>query len=66
MADIDVVKKSSHTWLWIVIGIAIALALWFMMAGSGNEQRVGSLINGGQPLAAALTALPHAPLDLLS
>ena len=61
MADIDVVKKSSHTWLWIVIAIAIVLALWFMMAGGGTEPRAGSLINGGQPLAAALAAAPHAP-----
>ena len=56
MADIDVVKKSSHTWLWVVIAIAVVLALWFMMAGRGNEQRVGSVINGGQPGAAVLLA----------
>jgi hypothetical protein len=61
MADIDVVKKSSHTWLWIVIAIAIVLALWFMMAGGSNEPRVGSMIDGGQPLAAALAASPQAP-----
>jgi len=62
VADIDVVKKSSNTWLWIVIAIAVVVALWFMMAGRGNEQRAGSAINGGQPLAAALTAAAHPPL----
>ena len=62
MADIDVVKKSSHTWLWIALAIAVVLALWFMMAGSGNEQRVGAAINGGQPHGAVLLTVVEAPL----
>ena len=32
MADIDVVKKGSTSWLWIVIAlIVLALIMWFVM-----------------------------------
>jgi ABC-type uncharacterized transport system permease subunit len=53
MADIDVVKKRSRTWLWIVLAIAVVLAIWFLMtrttpAGQAN------IPQGGQPYAAAL------------
>jgi Na+/H+ antiporter NhaC len=52
MADIDVVKKSSHTWLWIVVALVIVIALFFLF-GTGSETRSGVLDrNGGQPLAA--------------
>jgi hypothetical protein len=64
MADIDVVKKGSRTWLWIVIALAIVVALFFMMRGGqrqGQGSRTGSLLNqGGQPLAAALHRVPLA------
>lgn len=60
MADIDVVKKSSRTWLWVVIALAIILMLWFMMAGGGNSTPRTSLDTGGQPLLAALQAVPFA------
>lgn len=53
MADIDVVKKSSHTWLWIAIALLIVIALFFLF-GRGSDTRSGFLErNGGQPLAAA-------------
>lgn len=39
MADIDVVKKGSSTWLWIVIALVVlALILWFMMSGDPAPQ----------------------------
>jgi hypothetical protein len=54
MADIDVVKKGSKTWLWVVIAIVIVLALWFVM-GRETTSRVGWQIQeGGRPLAAVL------------
>ena len=51
MADIDVVKKGSRTWMWIVLAIVIVLALWFLMAGTRGPQVYR--IDGGQPHAAA-------------
>jgi hypothetical protein len=45
MADIDVVKKGSRTWIWIVVAIALALILWFVMAGTGARE-TGSLLHG--------------------
>jgi len=38
MADIDVVKKGSHTWLWILLAVVIALILWFVLSGSRTAQ----------------------------
>jgi bacteriorhodopsin len=39
MADIDVVKKGSSTWLWIVIALVVlALILWYMMSGDPAPQ----------------------------
>ena len=53
MADIDVVKKGSHTWLWIIIILVILLAVFFLFARN-PETRTGVLNEkGGQPFAAA-------------
>jgi hypothetical protein len=53
MADIDVVKKGSHTWLWIIIILVILLAVFFLFARN-PETRTGLLNEkGGQPFAAA-------------
>ena len=53
MADIDVVKKSSNTWLWVVIALVIVIALFFLF-GRNTDTRTGFLNQkGGQPLAAA-------------
>jgi hypothetical protein len=53
MADIDVVKKSSHVWLWILIALVVVVALFFLF-GRGSETRSGFLDrNGGQHFAAA-------------
>jgi bacteriorhodopsin len=59
MADIDVVKKSSHAWLWIVIAVIAIIALFFFFS-QRRETRNGFLDqDGGQPLAAA-PPLAHA------
>jgi hypothetical protein len=54
MADIDVVKKSSRTWLWVVIVLALLVAAFFLF-GRGPDTQAG-LMNGegGRPLAAVL------------
>ena len=41
MADIDVVKKGSHTWMWILLAVVIALILWFVVSGSQERRRPG-------------------------
>ena len=47
MADIDVVKKGSSTWLWIVIALVVlALILWFVMSGDPAPQ-TGLLLEDG-------------------
>jgi bacteriorhodopsin len=62
MADIDVVKKSSQTWLWIVVALVIVIALFFLF-GTGSETRSGLLDrNGRQPLAAT-PSLAHVYLS---
>jgi len=58
MAEIDVVKKSSHTWVWVLIVLVVLIAAYFMF-GRSPEPRTGSVNTyGGQPLAAALAILP--------
>ena len=61
MADIDVVKKGSHTWLWILIILVILVAVFFLFVRN-PETRTGVLNQkGGQPFAAAP---PHAHADV--
>jgi hypothetical protein len=36
MADIDVVKKSSHLWLWILLAVVIAVILWYFLSNTGG------------------------------
>ncbi len=39
MADIDVVKKGSNTWLWVVLVLAaVAFVLWFALARNHAPQ----------------------------
>ena len=61
MADIDVVKKSSHTWLWIMIALVIVAAVFFLLRGNQGSATRSLMHEGGQPLAAALSG-PHAEL----
>jgi bacteriorhodopsin len=61
MADIDVVKKSSHTWLWIVIALVVVAALFFMLRGNQRPNTRSLMNEGGQPLAAALSARSASP-----
>ena len=42
MANIDVVKKSSYTWLWILIAVVIVIALFFLFRRN-PETRTGFL-----------------------
>lgn len=57
MADIDVVKKSSNSWLWILIALVVlALVLWFVMGRSSVPQTGFQLYPSGSPLVAAATA----------
>jgi len=56
MADIDVVKKGSRTWLWVLIVLAALVLLWFFMANDGTTaQQTGQrIMEGGQPQLAAV------------
>lgn len=58
MQEIDVVKKSSMSWLWILIALAvIAAVLWFVMGGGASTPRTGELLNPTfQMIASAATA----------
>jgi hypothetical protein len=54
MADIDVVKKPSRTWLWVLMAIIAALVLWFVvMPTRGPEGTGGALFDSEQQYAAA-------------
>jgi len=53
MADIDVVKKSSHAWIWILMIVILALVAWFVMRGN-RTRTVGELENGGPPQITAV------------
>jgi len=44
MADIDVVRKGSRTWLWIVIVLAVVLVAWWLMSRSGPGTRTTHLV----------------------
>jgi hypothetical protein len=60
MADIDVVKKGSHTWLWIMLAIVIALILWFVLSGSRGTPQTGMLFDRtGQHVQLAADYQPH-------
>jgi len=53
MADIDVVKKGSNTWLWIVLVLAaVALILWFAVARNHAPQTGFRIDNGVESIAA--------------
>ena len=55
MADIDIVKKGSSTWLWVVIAVVILLAALFFLMRGNSAPGTGALRNDeGRPLAAAL------------
>lgn len=56
MAEIDIVKKESRTWLWVLLVIAALLILWFLMsAGDTGTQQTGQLFEGRQPHHAAVS-----------
>jgi 4-amino-4-deoxy-L-arabinose transferase-like glycosyltransferase len=52
MAEIDVVKKRSRTWIWVLLLVTLALVLWFVM-GSARDESTGVYLQHGQPLVAA-------------
>jgi len=59
MADIDVVKKGSRTWLWIVIALAVVLILWWVMSRPANGTRTTqSVPRATQPAHTAATLVP--------
>jgi hypothetical protein len=58
MADIDVVKKSSRTWLWVIIALAIVIAALFLLGRNPDTQAGLMYGEGGRPLAAALHVAP--------
>lgn len=59
MADIDVVKKESRTWLWVLLVLAALLILWFLMSrGDAGTQQIGQLFEGRQPHHAAASVRP--------
>ena len=56
MADIDVVKKSSNTWLWIVLVVAaIAFILWLAF-GRNHAPQTGFRIDNGVESVSAVGA----------
>jgi len=62
MADIDVVKKGSNTWLWILLAVVIALVLWFVLSGShGRTAQTGMRFDrSGQHVQLATGYQPYA------
>jgi len=48
MADIDVVKKRSNTWMWVVLGIVVAAVLLFLLMRN-NTTPNRSQLDGRQP-----------------
>ena len=57
MADIDVVKKGSRTWLWMLIAALVVIGMFFLM-GRDKAPRTGSRIEeGGRPNAAVFHSL---------
>jgi hypothetical protein len=54
MADIDVVKKSSNTWIWLVLAlVVVALFIWFAMS-RGDAPQTGSSRISPIPAAAEI------------
>ena len=47
MADIDVVKKGSRTWLWIVVALAIVLIAWWFMSRPAGGHRTTQVVPQG-------------------
>lgn len=61
MADIDIVKKRSRTWLWVVLAIIVAAVLVFVFAnGRSTRPGSGSVAPVGQPLAATTVGADRA------
>lgn len=50
MADIDVVKKGSSTWLWVVLAIVLVLLAWWFLMGTNDTTRVGFLFESVEGL----------------
>lgn len=56
MADIDVVKKGSNTWMFVLIALVLlALIIWFVM-GAGNDAPQTGLLLDTSGIADALSA----------
>jgi bacteriorhodopsin len=57
MADIDIVKKGSNTWLWIVLVLAaVALIFWFAVGRNHAPQTGFNIDNGFESISAAIVA----------
>jgi 4-amino-4-deoxy-L-arabinose transferase-like glycosyltransferase len=52
MAEIDIVKKRSRTWMWVLMLVILALVLWFVIGNTGQD-RTGAYEEKGQPQIAA-------------
>jgi hypothetical protein len=61
MADIDVVKKGSRTWVWFLVLAVLALILWFLFASSG-PRTVGAV----EPFDSQITAESGAPVGAVA
>lgn len=56
MADIDVVKGRSHTWVWWVLGLVVlALVLMFMLRGRDTNAPARSSTSSSYLPAASLS-----------
>jgi hypothetical protein len=57
MADIDVVKKGSRTWLWILVALAVVLLAWWFLSRSPRGPRTAHIApRGGHPAHASAIA----------
>jgi hypothetical protein len=57
MADIDIVRKPSRTWLWILLALIVLAAIAFVLLRPADPTVVPApATNGGAPGAAPLVA----------
>ena len=63
MADIDVVKKGSSSWIWIAVVVAVIVLLVLLWSFMGSDDEVtaprGDLSRGGATLTVAQNPTDH-------
>lgn len=63
MADIDVVKKGSSSWMWILAAVAAVVLLWLLWNFMGSDDETtaprGDVSRGAAFLTMAQNATDH-------